>query len=207
MHKQKQNKLVYTFFSWYIKKIIKRDFKEFTYNQVEIDQSKALLVLSNHFSWWDGFLMFQLNRLLWKKKFHVMVSEENYKKVGFLKYMGAFSISRNSKDVIESLRFAGQILDNPENMLLIFPQGKLHSNHIDEVVFEKGIAKVVKYSNKSFQYVFVSMFSDYFRHRKPIITAYLQTRSCDENEIATDIECAYNLHYRDARSRQTAKSV
>jgi 1-acyl-sn-glycerol-3-phosphate acyltransferase len=204
MLKPKQNKLISGFFSWYVDKIIKKDFKEYCYNSVEINKNKAVLVLCNHFSWWDGFLIFQLNRLFIKKKFYVMISEENYKKVGFLKYMGAFSISKNSKDVITSLKFAAELLNNPQNLLLIFPQGRLHSNHVPEVEFEKGLAKVIAYSNKNFQYVFVSMFSDYFRHRKPIITAYLQQRDCTENESIAEISQAYNLHYKHSLNKQTA---
>ncbi len=207
MLKPKQNTFIYRFFSWYINRLIKKDFKEFNYNRVEIDIDKAVLVLSNHFSWWDGFLIFQLNRLVVKKKFYVMVSEENYNKIGFLKHMGAFSIGRNSKDVLNSLKFAGELLNNPGNLLLIFPQGKLFSNHVCEIEFQKGLSKIVEHSNKTFQYLFVSMFFDYFQHRNPTITAYLKKQNCIKTDNSPDISTIYNLHHQDSLTTQIARVI
>jgi len=95
MYPPRRNAFIYAFFTWYINRIIGRDFKYFDYNSIDIDPKRAVLLLSNHFSWWDGFLLFQLNRLFLHKKFHILVTEENYRSHGFLKYLGAFSVKSN----------------------------------------------------------------------------------------------------------------
>ena len=84
MLKPRQNKFIYAFFSWYINRIIRSDFRLFDFNKPDFNPEKSILLIANHFSWWDGFLLFQLNRIYFKKKFHVMVTEENYNKVKFL---------------------------------------------------------------------------------------------------------------------------
>ena len=50
-----RKKIVVRFFTWYINRIIAKDFSSFTFNKVDVDKSKAILLVANHFSWWDGF--------------------------------------------------------------------------------------------------------------------------------------------------------
>ncbi|MFA5245409.1 MAG: 1-acyl-sn-glycerol-3-phosphate acyltransferase, partial [Pedobacter sp.] len=154
MLKPRNNTIIYTFFSWYIRKIIKSDFVDVKYNHIEFDKNRSVLLLANHFSWWDGFLMFHINKLYFGKKFHVMISEANYRTVWFLKYLGGFPVKTNSRSMIQSLEFAGKLLDDPHNLVLIFPQGKLYSGHVDEVKFEKGLMNLINSSKRNFQYVF-----------------------------------------------------
>jgi 1-acyl-sn-glycerol-3-phosphate acyltransferase len=209
MYKPRQNKLVSFFFSWYINRIILSDFHAFDYNKVDYDPDKAILLLSNHFSWWDGFLMFQLNRLYFKKRFHVMITEENYKNIWFLKYLGSFSVKKGSRSSVESLKYAGELLDDPKNLLLIFPQGKLYSNHIMDVDFQKGIEHIIKSSRQKFQYLFSAVFIDYFNQRKPMATCYLRNfkPEVEENNDFKVIETAFNSHYKTSHKQQISVTV
>ncbi len=193
--------LIYAFFSWYIGRIIRTDFEGFSHNAVPLND-KSILLLANHFSWWDGFLMFQLNKLYLNKKFHVMVSEENYKRVGFLKYLGAFPVKKNSRQVIESLDYAGKLLNDRNNLLLVFPQGKLHSNHIHEISFEKGLLNIINSSHKDFQCLFAASFIDYFEKRKPSVNCYLKLWEEEEPVSLEVLKSAYNKHYQTSRHRQ-----
>src|SRR4051812_2721134 len=115
-----KSKLINWFFNAYILGIVKRNFKQVNYNTPAIDGSKSVLLLANHFSWWDGFLLYYLNRNLFKKQFHIMVIEETMQRVFFFKYMGAFSINKNSREMLDSLHYAAELLNNPENLVLIF---------------------------------------------------------------------------------------
>jgi hypothetical protein len=196
-----------TFFSWYIKAIIQKDFSAFSYTKVELDRSRSILLLSNHFSWWDGFLMFQLNKLYFKKNFHVMVSEDNYKKFSFLKYLGAFPIEKNSRNLIKSLEHAGNLLKDAENLVLIFPQGKLYSNHVEDIEFQKGLMKIVNLSPNKFQYLFAASFVDYFNKRKPSVFCYLQSWASPELPDLALIKDAYNKHYEASRRQQSRIKV
>ncbi len=207
MLEPRRNKFIHQFFSWYINRIIKSDFEELKFNQIDFSKEQALLLLANHCSWWDGFFMFQINRLYFKKRLHVMITEENYQKVWFFKYLGGFSVKKNSRSVIETLEYAGNLLNDPENLVLIFPQGKLYSGHIDEVQFQKGLINLINSSTRKFQYIFAASFADYFEHRKPVLTCYLQEWEGAEFTSLQLIKSAYNKHYETSRQKQTAIEV
>lgn len=200
-------KLNVIFFTWYINNIIGRHFNKFSFNKVPIDSSRSILLLSNHFSWWDGFLLFQANRLFFKKNFHVMVTEENYKKVAFLKYLGAFPVKKNSRNVFDSLEYAGELLDDPRNLVLIFPQGKLYSNHVNEIIFEKGLMQLISFSKREFQYLFAASFIDYFEKRKPSVVCYLDTWEGAEFTSLQLIKDAYNKHYETSRQAHSQITI
>ncbi len=207
MIKPKSNILVFAFFSWYIGRIIKRDFSSFEFNKVHFDSDKAILLLSNHSSWWDGFFIFYLNKLYFKKKFHVLVLEDNARKVWFLKYLGAFSIQKNAKSLIESLEFAGELLDDPNNLLLVFPQGALHSSYVKSVEFEKGITRIIQASKRNFTYVFSAILTDYFNKRKPSLKIFLHNWSGLEYASLQLIKKAYNQHYEESLNQQSTIKV
>lgn len=200
-------KIISQFFSSYISFIIRKDFHLFHFNKPKLENDKAILLLANHFSWWDGFLLFHINKLFLKKKFHVMVSEENYKKVFFLKYLGAFPVKKQSKQLVESLKDAGELLNNSENLVLIFPQGQLHSNHEEEISFERGLMYIINSSQQEFQYLFSASFVDYFQNRKPSVYCYLETWENTEQISLSIIKNAYNKHYQASRQQHNRIKV
>ena len=207
MLEPRRNSFIYTFFSWYITRIIGSNFKSFTFNKVDVKDDRAILLLSNHFSWWDGFLMFQINKRYFKKKFHVMITEENYEQVWFLKYLGSFSVKKNSRSIIETLEYAGRLLDDADNLVLIFPQGKLYSNHTDEIQFQKGLMNMINISKRKFQYIFAATFIDYFEQRKPSARCYLLDWEGAEFTSLQLVKSAYNRHYQTSRQKQSAIAI
>ena len=109
-----------------------------------------------------------------------MVTEENYKKVWFMKYLGAFAIRRNSRSALEALQYAGELLDDHRNLVLIFPQGRLYSQHAAEIDFE---------------------------NRKPSVTCHLETRDSEEFSNIQLIKSAFNSHYETSRQQQNRIKV
>lgn len=204
MIKPKQNSLVYRFFCWYIARIIKQNFNAFKYDSVILEPNKSVLLLANHYSWWDGFVLFHLNKIFLKKRFHVMIMEHTAKQLWFMKYLGAFSVNPDNRTVLESLAFAGELLNNPDNLVLIFPQGKLHSSYIHKIEFQKGLVKIIEASNNCFQFLFAAAFTDYFEHKKPTLQIYLNTQPAKQLTDFLAFEAAYNQHFQNALSKQTA---
>ncbi|RVT98263.1 glycerol acyltransferase [Mucilaginibacter limnophilus] len=202
----RKNKLIEWFFHWYIIKLVDGNFSSFNFNQVKVDNRRSVLLLANHFSWWDGFVLYYLNQKIFKKRFHIMILEETVRKVFFFKYLGAFSISKNSRDMLASLNYAADLLKNPDNLVLIFPQGKLYSNFVDEVYFEKGIQRVIEKAGKNTQVVFAATFIENFGHKKPGINVYLQNNN---SNFATldELSAAYAQHYSEAKQQQTQISI
>lgn len=136
-----------------------------------------------------------------------MVSEDNYRDFFFLKYLGAFPVKKNSRQVLESLKHAGELLKEKDNLVLIFPQGKLYSSKVDEIAFEKGLERIIRYSHNNFQYVFAATFVDYFEKRKPGITCYLDKWNPTEEFNWDQLPGAYNRHYQTSREKQSRITV
>jgi len=201
MHQSRKNSTVFNIFSWYIRYIIKKGFSAQHFNKIDVNANEAILLLANHFSWWDGFLMFQLNKLLFKKEFHVLVAEEDYRAHWFLKYFGAFAAENSGKDVVGTLLHAGQLLNDPNNLVLLFPQGKLYSAYVSSIAFEKGVMQVVNESKKKFQIIFAANVIDYSA-RKPEVHTHLKTWEAEEYMSLQLLKREYNKHYD-----QAAKSV
>lgn len=199
----KSNWLIYNFFSWYISRRVKQHFHEVVYNPLKTGPEKSVLLIANHYNWWDGFVFFHLNKLLFKKKFHIMVLEETIRKNNFMKYTGAFSVSKGSKSILETLKYAGNLLNDPQNLLLIFPQGKLYSNFTHQVEFEKGLARLTDFSQQKFVYVFAASFTEYFIRPKPTIFIYLKNAEATNFAGLADVQSAYQEHYRQSRVAQT----
>ncbi|MFD1257937.1 1-acyl-sn-glycerol-3-phosphate acyltransferase [Mucilaginibacter terrae] len=198
----KNNKPIRWFFHHYIRLIIKGNFQAFKYNHIKVDANRSVLLLANHFGWWDGFLLYWLNHLLLKKKFHIMILEDTVRKVFFLKYMGAFSVVKNSRSMMESLAYAGQLLQDPQNMVLIFPQARLYSNFVHDMHFERGLLRIIKKAAGKFQYVFAATFIEYFQHKKPTVNVYVQSSVIDTESI-DELKDLFQTHYRSAKQLQT----
>ena len=195
------NKLIRWFFNGYIRWTSGRNFYQVNYNQINIIPNKAILLLPNHYSWLDGFIYYHINRLLFKKKFHVMILEETIMQQRFMRHLGAFSISKNSRDMIQSLNYAAQLLHDPANLVLIFPQGKLYSNFIQQPVAESGLVRIIEQAGNNFQFVLAAGFTECLNHKKPAININL--KQIDDIGGNVNISDAWQQHYSEAMARQT----
>jgi hypothetical protein len=131
-----------------------------------------------------------------------MVREDTTLHLKYVRYGGAFSINKKSRGMLESLDYAAELLDDPKNLVLIFPQGKLYSNFVNEINFEKGIMKVIEKAEGKFDLLFATTFIQYFKHKKQSVTVYLkQEEYADKN--FEDIKNAYQNHYENTKLQQT----
>lgn len=196
------SKLIRWLFGHYISYSLKRNFQQINFNEIAVDRTRATLLLANHYSWWDGFIFYHLNNVLFKKRAHVLVLDTTLKRWPFMKHFGAFSIKPQSKEMLASLSYAAGLLNNPDNLLLIFPQGKLYSNFTDEIRFEKGISRIAAQSSGKFQYIMAASFMEYFDHKKPSVNVYLKSVPVNEGDMAA-ISQTYNRHYQESKQIQT----
>jgi 1-acyl-sn-glycerol-3-phosphate acyltransferase len=194
------------FYRWilhhYTRWIVSRHFHEILFNTIEVDPDKSVLLIANHFSFWDSLILYIINQKLLKKQFHVMVREDTTLHLKYLKYGGAFSVRKRSRDVIESLDYAAELLNDPQNLVLIFPQGKLYSNFVNQINFEKGMMKIIEKSRGKFQLVFATTFIQYFKHKKQSVTVYLKNEAYAGKSF-DEIKNAYQQHYDSTKLQQT----
>jgi len=106
--------------------------------------------------------------------------------------------------IIKSLDYAAALLHDPQNLVLLFPQGKLFSNFVEDICFEKEILRVIKQAAGKFQLVFASTFIQFYKHRKQSINVYLknETESYADKNIS-ELKEAYQQHYSSAKKIQT----
>ncbi|ALO14758.1 hypothetical protein L21SP5_01094 [Salinivirga cyanobacteriivorans] len=184
------------FYGVYSRIAISRAFNQVNVFIPEIDADKPLLVIANHHSWWDGFWVLNLNRRYWKKRFHVMMMLEQLRRHPTFRYVGAYSVQKGNRSVMESLEYTSSILGESKNMVLLYPQGIIQSQHVDYIKFQKGINKIINNSNGISVLMLVTL-TDYFSHRRPGLWVYGELF----NEEG-DIELAYNDFYMHIKKQQ-----
>jgi 1-acyl-sn-glycerol-3-phosphate acyltransferase len=188
----------------YVKWLLAWHFREIKFNDIALDKSRSVLLIANHYSFWDALILYTVNNRLLKKNMHVMILEESMHKYPTFKYAGAFSVRKGSREVVRSLDYAAKLLDDSKNLVLIYPQGKLYSNFVTRVNFEKGIMRVIEQAAGNFQLVFAAAFIQYFRSTKPTATVYLKTVAEDfADKTLTALQAAYQQFYDEKKLEQT----
>ncbi len=177
----KRHPLFYKYFLPFMRWQMLRSFKALNiYNQIELKPNHSVLLLCNHFSWWDGFMGAYLIHFIFCKKIFTMMQEDHLQKRMWLRKLGSFSISRTSRDMLTSMKYAALQLDHPNHAVTVFPQGALESNHNTEIRIEKGISYLIKNIKGNCQIVYCSVLVDYFESFKP--TAYFHLLDCGTNK-------------------------
>jgi len=171
--------------------------------QVEIDDfqaEKPVLLIANHFSWWDGFIGNYLSYKYYHKKFHVMMLKEQLAKRMFLNKAGAFSVEKSSRSVVESLLYSAEILSDGNKLLMMFPQGNIESLYQRDFVFAKGVERILGKCDPVPEIVFNINLVDYFSRPSP--TLFIRTK-CYKGGLSTEeIEKAFNQYHADCLAQQ-----
>ncbi|MFO8001021.1 MAG: lysophospholipid acyltransferase family protein [Marinilabilia sp.] len=177
------------FFRHYSRLMIHHHFRKISIEGDIQAPEKSLLVVSNHFSWWDGFFINYLNHRLWQKKFHAMMLEDQLESRKFLSRAGCFSIRRERSATRESFQYAQNLLQKPENLLLMYPQGELCSQHERPLHFEPGALHLFNTTGASMKMVVV--LTDYFSFRKPSVAFYIKDYNREDKDQKS-LEKAFN---------------
>jgi 1-acyl-sn-glycerol-3-phosphate acyltransferase len=187
-------------FDLYLHLMFRHHFKRIEVHGAFRDKGLPLLVLANHISWWDGFWILKLNKTIFRRRFHVMMLEDQLEKNRFLRRLGAFSIKPRSRSMILSLNYASELLDDPRNMLLIFPQGEIGSQHRHRFDFRKGIGKIL--DGRKVQVVMVTHLIDYFSSPRPVLRQYIFSPDIMGRNDPTVLETTYNSFFETCLQQQ-----
>lgn len=206
MIKARQTPFFVRFFNWYSRRMIKTHFHEVRFHNKPEKTDSPLLVIANHFSWWDGFFIVYYNRLFFKKKFFVMMLEEQLKNRLFLNKAGAFSIKKNAPSAIDSLKYAGELISDPEHLLLMFPQGRIQSQHLCSFQFEKGIEIILRNSSLQPEILFVANITEYYSQKKPSLDVYFEKPDISSKNYE-QIESLYNSFFSSCIKQQKPEEL
>lgn len=164
-----------------------------------------ILMLSNHFSWWDGFIQYRLNRTVFDRKLYIMMLEEQLRKHMILNKCGGFSVKKNSRSIIETLDYCKDIVKEQGNMLLIFPQGEIQSMHMPQIKFESGLRYLLRHIENDINIVLNVNLVDYFSEKRAKLNIYFKVLSSNQFTGKQTIEKEYNEFYAECRNRQNTK--
>lgn len=201
MIKANYNPLSLWFYSSYFRVLQKIFFRKISViNESIFPEGQSVLLLQNHFSLYDGYWSMYLCHKVLKRRFHVMMLEEQMGKRMFLTRCGVFSVRKNSRDLIESLNYAGELLQNPRNVVTIYPSGEIISHHLQNFTFQKGFSRLTN-DQINCSIALAVVLIDHFSLARPEIRIYLQNYSGER--AAKAIENAYHLFYQSCISKQT----
>ena len=193
--KAKHNFFLYPFFKWYAVRIVMRNFRVVKVTGNYVEQGLPVLLVANHISWWDGLWAMYLNVKFFRKRFHFMMLEEQLRKYWLFNYFGGYSVSQGSRSVIESLDYTAGLLEDPENLALIFPQGEIKTMHLQSFHFEKGLERILKHKEGRVQVILLASLTDYFSHPKPSIYLYIKEYDSHDFNLQA-MQDNYNAFYR-----------
>ncbi len=196
MIKAQHHWFLYPFFIWYGRMRMKLHFKKVYYIGEAAKPDASVLLVSNHFSWWDGFIIADLNQKIWGKKFHVMMLEEQLKKHWYFRHTGAFSIRKNSKSIIESLKYTVELLEDERNLVTLFPQGEFKSACQQPIHFENGLNWVLQNVKAPVQVIFVANQVEYFDSPQPQLFIHFKPYDA-ANKTKHEINDDYNSFFRE----------
>jgi len=201
MIKPSHSKFYQWFFNHYFNFILKRHFREIkVISNIEIDD-RSILLVPNHFSWWDGFIAWYLNKNHLNKKFHLLMLESELSKHKFFTKLGAFSISKTSRGLYDSLIFAANLVKEQGNVLVFYPQGKLFSQHHMTLEFAKGIERILQ-DKPNCRVIMAANLVDYYSYKKPSLSIYLNEYIYDGSFNLTQFQFAYNMFLKQSIHQQ-----
>jgi len=194
MKKAKHHWFLYPFLVWYGWTRMKVHFHKIRMIGNIEKKDLPVLLIANHFSWWDGFFISSFNQKKIGKRFHIMMEEKQLSENRFLNYGGVYSVRKQSKDVIESLQYTLELLKNNDNLVAIFPQGKFESKYQHPLHFEKGVDWILKKLPNKVQVLFMANQVEYFDSVKPLLFIHLEEYEYSGKTI-DEIEKDYNRFY------------
>ncbi len=190
----------------YSKILLKIYFRNIKYIGDYEHTEKPVLIIANHFSWWDGFIQIQLNNKYFKRKFHFMMLEKELKKSEILTAIGACSISKGKRSSLESLAYSVEILQNKRNLFLFFPQGRIRSVYTKNFIFEKGMLSYLLENLKNdYQFIFNVNLIDYAAFRKPEIRVNYKTYDIKDYATTDEVEKDFNFYANECISKLQRK--
>lgn len=135
-----------------------------------IEPDTPLLILPNHSSWWDGFLIYLLNKKRLHRKIYLMMLKRQLKQNRFFRLLGAYSIAPDRiRGVRRSLLYTLDLLNRGDHSSLVcfFPQGELLPWRSRPIHFGKGLEFILKRITRDIQTCFLGIRIEFLQEQRP----------------------------------------
>lgn len=206
MIRANHNKFWIKFSHYYTKILISFFFGSVKYTGQYEEKGLPILMISNHFSFYDGFIQILLNLKVYKRRFTFMMLEKELRKNMILTKIGASSISKGKRSSIDSIAYVVEMLQDKKNLFLFFPQGRIKSIYTREFVFEKGMLSYILENTKNeFELVFNINLINYGNKLRPDIVVYYETQTINKSTTADEVEKEFNHFANECFTNQGAR--
>lgn len=152
-----------------------------------IPRNKTVVVVANHMSWWDGFLIYMVRRhMRVTTPIYTIMLEDELKKHRWMRFIGCVGIRRgNPKSTLATFRaIAEACARTPGSWVLVFPQGRIRASWNRPLGFDRGIERLCTLLG---EYVVlpVALHIEPLARRRPsaFILATLHDRRCSTEAI------------------------
>jgi 1-acyl-sn-glycerol-3-phosphate acyltransferase len=113
----------------------------------DIPRDVPLLLVANHVSWWDGFLLIELQRVLRPNApFSTVMLESELRQSPFLRRIGAIGIDPDSPSTVLGAihEVTARVKERPDTLVFFFPQGRIRPSWRRPLGFKRGIEVFAK---------------------------------------------------------------
>lgn len=201
-------------YDFYVPRLLKFNFQNFylTNNFPQIPEDRSLIITPNHFSWWDGFFIDYTMSHLSNRKIYILMLEEQLKRYWFFQKVGAFSINpKNPQSIKTSFDYIVEVLSDPKNVLLFYPQGEIEDYVKRPLKVKKGLKAILNMTNSEVIVLPVAFRIKYGNTKKPdILVRFGETISSDKikNNFNLFIEAFNsNVDYLDTEQPDSYKEI
>jgi 1-acyl-sn-glycerol-3-phosphate acyltransferase len=162
-------------------------------NVQKLDRSRPIILYGNHSCWWDGLLEFFFSHDHYRFDAYLMMEEKQLVRYSFFRWIGAFSVRRESpREAVAALRYAAALFDRPNRVLWIYPQGIMKPNDVRPLGFYSGAARLTQMVEGA-QLVPVAHRYEYLMEQRPAaITAFgppaVEEATGDPRELTGKLE-------------------
>lgn len=172
MLKAEHKKWARLLYDLYIHRLLKRNFNSFylVNDFPSIPKDSGLIITPNHFSWWDGFFIDFVSGKYLNRKIHLLMLEEQLKRFWFFRKVGAYSIEpKNPSGIAATLLYTREVISNPENFAVIYPQGELEPYDKRPPKIKDGLKTSIKNSSQKIFVLPIAFKIQYGNQKKPDI--------------------------------------
>jgi 1-acyl-sn-glycerol-3-phosphate acyltransferase len=114
---------------------------------VDLPADRPLVLIANHTSWWDGFLLRDLHAALRPgTPMYTVMTEAELRKHPFLRLLGAVPLQPGSPgSLLRLLRSLGDaVQQRPATTIVFFPQGRIWPSARRPLGFQRGVETLLR---------------------------------------------------------------
>ncbi|HET7273794.1 MAG TPA: lysophospholipid acyltransferase family protein [Longimicrobiaceae bacterium] len=107
-----------------------------------VPPDRPLMFVANHVSWWDGFVLREVQRAIRPgAPLHTTMLESELKRFPFLRLLGAVGIEPGVQGSVDQALdlLRARVEERPDSVLLFFPQGQIWPSHRRPLGFRRGV--------------------------------------------------------------------